>query len=83
MDSPTKWLKNVKEFAHDARGYVLIGDIRDIGVAYSNRQAVYEWCGENKITVEYQGTLGGTDVWRVKDEQHRAWFMLKWEHGSF
>lgn len=53
-------------------------DERDIAVPYSMRQAVYEWCGANKITVEYQGTLGGTDVWRVRDEQQRAWFTMRW-----
>jgi len=67
-----------KEFAQDARGYVLIGDSRDIAVAYTNRQAVYDWCGENKIAVEYQGTLGGTDLWRIKDEKERTMFYLRW-----
>lgn len=69
---------NRKEFAHDARGYVFMSDNRDIAVSYSERQAVYDWCGANKITVEYQGTLGGTDVWRVRDEEQRMWFTLKW-----
>lgn len=67
-----------KEFAHDARGYVLMGDDRDIAVPYTKRQAVYDWCGDNKITVEYQGTLAGTDVWRVRDERQRVAFVLKW-----
>ena len=67
-----------KEFAHDASGYVLMGDSRDVAVPNSKRQAVYEWCGLNKVTVEYLGTLGGTDVWRIKDEQQRSWFTLKW-----
>lgn len=67
-----------KEFAHDSRGYVFVSDSRDIAVPYSRRQEVYEWAGQNGILVEYQGTLGGTDVWRVKDEQHRAWFNLRW-----
>lgn len=67
-----------KEFAYDSRGYVLMGDSRDIAVAYSKRQEVYDWCGTNKITVEYQGTLGGTDLWRVHDDEQRSWFVLKW-----
>lgn len=65
-----------KEFAHDTRGNVLMSDDRDI--AYAKRQVVYEWCDENKIAVEYQGTLGGTDVWLVRDEEQRMWFTLKW-----
>ena len=68
----------VKEFVYTDSGYVLMGDHRDIPVPYSNRQAVYDWCGANKITVEYQGTLGGTDLWRIRDEQQRAWFMMRW-----
>lgn len=72
-------MKERKEFACDARGYTLWGDFDDIAVPHSKRQDVYEWCGQNKITVEYQGTLGGTDVWRVRDEEQRAWFMLRWQ----
>jgi len=72
---------SIKEFAHDASGYVLMADDKDIAVSFSNRQAVYEWCGKNKITVEYQGTLGGTDVWRIRDEQQRAWFTLRWSNA--
>lgn len=68
----------LKEFGRDQRGYVFTSDERDIGIPFSQRQAVYDWCGANKIAVEYQGTLGGTDVWRVRDDQQRAWFTLKW-----
>ena len=68
----------LKEFAQDARGYVFMSDEKDIAVPFSYRQEVYEWCGENKIIIEYQGTLGGTDVWRIKDDQQRAWFALRW-----
>lgn len=67
-----------KEFAHDASGYVLMADDKDIAVPFSKRQELYEWCGQNKITVEYQGSLSGVDVWRVKDDQQRAWFKLRW-----
>lgn len=69
---------SLKEFAHTANGYVLMADERDIAVPYTSRQAVYEWCGTNKITVEYQGTLGGVDVWRVRDDQQRVWFTMRW-----
>lgn len=68
-----------KELVHDLNGYVLMGDERDIVVPYSRRQEVYDWAGQNRITIEYQGTLGGTDVWRVRDDQQRAWFTLKWQ----
>jgi len=68
-----------KEFAQDARGYVLMGDERDIAVSFSHRQEVYDWAGENGIAIEYQGTLASTDVWRVRDEQQRVMFILRWE----
>lgn len=67
-----------KEFARDDRGYVFMSDARDIATSYLKRQEVYAWAGANGITIEYQGTLGGVDVWRVRDDQHRAWFNLKW-----
>ena len=67
-----------KEFAYDARGYVLMGDARDVAVSYDNRQAVYDWAGQQGMTVEYQGTLGGTDLWRIRNEQDRAWFIMRW-----
>ena len=68
-------------FAHDASGYVLMSDEKDIAVPYVFRQEVYEWCGANKITIEYQGTLAGTDVWRVRDDQQRMWFTLRWSNA--
>ena len=71
-------MSSAKVFARDPRGYVFMSDDRDISVSYAERQKVWAWCCANKIAVEYQGTLGGTDVWRVRDEQHRSWFALKW-----
>lgn len=67
-----------KQFAQDARGYVLMGDERDIGVATWDRDAVWTWCENNGINIEYQGTLAGTDVWRVRDEKQRVMFILRW-----
>jgi hypothetical protein len=68
----------LKEFATDARGYVFMSDERDISTPFSRRQEVYEWAGQNGVTVEYQGTLGGVDIWRIHNEQQREWFALKW-----
>lgn len=67
-----------KEFVHDSRGYVLMADERDVAVSYSKRQDVHSWASEQNMTIEYQGTLAGTDVWRIRNEQHRAWFIMKW-----
>lgn len=58
--------------------YKFVSDDRDIAVPFAKRQEVYEWAGANHITLEYQGTLGGKDVWRVRDDEQRAWFTLRW-----
>ncbi len=67
-----------KEFGR-SQGYVFYSDARDIETPFSKRQEVYDWAGTQGITIEYQGTLGGVDVWRIQDEQQRAWFTLKWQ----
>ena len=56
----------------------LVGDSRDIAVSYDKRKQVWNWCYENNITVSYEGSLAGIDLWRVKDEQQRSWFALRW-----
>lgn len=56
----------------------LVGDERDVAVKSQHRMAVWEWCDKNKIKLEYQGTLDRTDLWRVKDDQQRSWFILRW-----
>jgi hypothetical protein len=67
-----------KEFGRDDRGYVFMSDERDIATPWSKRHEVHAWAEQNKIAIEYQGTLGGLDVWRVRDDQQRAWFNLRW-----
>jgi len=62
----------------DKRGYTLIGDHRGIVTPYEMRQEVYEWAQKNKIKIEYQGSLDRKDLWYVKNDQHRAWFILRW-----
>ena len=66
-----------KVFAEKGR-VKLIGDERDIGIVSNYREDVWAWCHANGIELEYQGTLGGTDLWRVKDQKHRMWFLLRW-----
>ena len=56
----------------------LVGDERDIGVATQHRNDVLTWCNQNNIDFLYQGHMAGVDVWRVKDEQQRVTFILKW-----
>lgn len=62
----------------DQRGYVLMGDSRGIIVPYALRTQVHAWAEENKIAVEYHGSMDGKDLWYVKDDEHRAWFLLRW-----
>lgn len=62
----------------DSRGYALMGDSRGITVPQKFRQEVFQWAGENKIIVEWKGSMGGIDLWYVKDEASRTWFRLKW-----
>ena len=61
----------------------LHSDERDITVDCRKRTVVWDWCAENNIMVEYQGTqfgnLFGLDLWRIKDEQQRMTFLLKWK----
>ena len=71
-------MTGTKVFAEKGR-VKLIGDERDIATPYIRRQEVHAWAAENKIIVEYQGSMGGTDVWRIRDDQHRAWFALRWQ----
>lgn len=66
-----------KVFAEKGR-VKLIGDNRDIAVPYNLRADVWLWCQKNDIEVQYQGSLSGTDLWRVRDEKHRMWFALRW-----
>ena len=63
----------------DERGYTLRGDSRGILVPWTLRQQVYEWAGQNKIAVEYHGSMSGMDLWYVKDDVYRAWFALRWK----
>ena len=66
-----------KIFAEKGR-VKLVGDSRDIAVPYDQRKQVWNWCHENNITVTYEGSLAGIDLWRIKDETHRIWFALRW-----
>jgi hypothetical protein len=62
----------------DRRGYVLMGDSRGIVTPYEKRHEVWEWAQKNNIEIEYQGSLDRKDLWYVKNDRHRAWFMLRW-----
>ena len=56
----------------------LIGDEHDIGIVSNYREDVWAWCDANNINLEYKGSLGKMDLWRVRDERQRVAFLLRW-----
>lgn len=67
-----------KVFAEKGR-VKLVGDEKDVPVSTWWRDAVWQWCENSGIVLEYQGTLNGTDLWRIRDEKQRSWFILRWQ----
>jgi hypothetical protein len=63
--------------------FELIGDERDVMVDWHRRMEIWAWCDENGIDIEYSDSAHitkhfGVDLWRIKDEQQRVLFILKW-----
>jgi hypothetical protein len=65
----------------------LIGDERDVMVPARHRLAVLDWCDANDIAAEitmgsthsaWSASTFGVNLWRVKDEQQRVLFLLRW-----
>lgn len=65
----------------------LIGDARDFVVPVKHRAEVLHWSRQTNIEVECPLNKDnqylcehyfGVDMWRVKEEQQRLWFALKW-----
>lgn len=60
-------------------GLTLSIDSRDIPLPSSIRKEVWDWAQENDIFLEgHRYGVEGWDVWRVFDDQQRAWFALRW-----
>lgn len=64
--------------------YQLVSDERDIMLPMSLTKEVHDWCDSNNISAEQsqrqvitQSAFGVT-LWRIKDEQQRVWFALRW-----
>jgi hypothetical protein len=72
-------MSDLEEWKRAVSNYVSVIDTIDVVISYTKRQEVYDWCSEHNIEIEYQGTMMGTDVWRVKDEKQRLWFKLRWQ----
>jgi len=61
-------------------GYSVASDRRDVELAGYLDADVYIWCRENKIDAEINTKLDHRSIWRIKDDQHRAWFILRWNN---
>jgi hypothetical protein len=67
----------------ERKSYKLISDERDVILPMGSTKQVEEWCLNNNITAErvpqiFVQTQLGVTLWRIKDEQQRMWFMLRW-----
>jgi hypothetical protein len=71
-------MRELVDHVRTNRGYVMVGDSRGVLVPCKLRNKVWQWAEENKIKIEYQGTLDAQDLWYVKKDQDRDWFVLKW-----
>lgn len=63
-------------------GYHICSDHRDICLPGELDYAVYKWCNESAVNGSIFMKLEDHSVWRIKDEQDRAWFILKWGKGE-
>ena len=65
-------------------GVALVSDERDVMVSSSLIKDVIAWCDENGIDAEQVAKSPvtqysfGVNLWRVKNDEQRMWFALKW-----
>jgi hypothetical protein len=65
-------------------GTKLQSDDRDFMLPMGLSQEIRQWCQDNDIQVEAVQhqiiiqSMFGLTLWRIPDEQQRAWFALKW-----
>jgi hypothetical protein len=68
----------------DIHGTKLQSDDRDFMLPLSLGREIQQWCQDNDIqAVRVQNqvivqTMFGVTLWRIPDEQQRAWFALRW-----
>lgn len=56
----------------------LIGDPRGFTIPVKHRTEYWNWCQDNDIKTEFHGSMGGVDLWYVKNDQHRMLTLLRW-----
>lgn len=47
-------------------------------VEYKHRQEVWNWAEKSNIRIEYNGSHGWKDVWRVVNADDCLLFILRW-----
>ena len=68
----------------ECSGTKLQSDERDIMLPMDWSQEIQQWCQDNDIQVEAVQhqiiiqCMFGVTLWRIPDEQQRAWFLLRW-----
>jgi hypothetical protein len=71
----------------ERNGMKLISDERDVEVPAKYCIKVKEWCNENGIEAAlasniegstWAASIWGVNIWRIKDTNDRAFFMLRW-----
>lgn len=71
----------------ERNGLKLISDERDIEVSAKYCVKVQEWCNDYGIKAtlalpvegsSWAASVWGVNLWRVRDEQQRVMFALKW-----
>ena len=58
--------------------YKIVSDERDFMIALRLRDSVAIWCRNNNVTASIHMSAFGKDIWRVKEDEQRMWFSLRW-----
>jgi hypothetical protein len=58
--------------------FKLVGDARGFTVPVKHRAEYWDWCHDNDIKTEFQGSMSGVDLWYVKNDEHRMLALLRW-----
>ena len=74
---------SVKTFLTNKDGMSIVGDQRDVLLSVKLREQVWNWCKSQEVNVqgELYGVMGH-DLWRIKDPEERALFILRWSNAS-
>lgn len=60
------------------KGMYVTSDVRDQCIDGKLDAEVHRWCEEAGINAEIHLKLDGNTVWRIRDDDHRLMFILRW-----